>query len=79
MLRRLLEILRGKAGYAAGGMRRSATLQSMTTTERKPVDECADYCFITPRVSGMTTRWPRACHSPRALLKGLANTLSTTG
>jgi hypothetical protein len=39
----LLEILRGKAGYVAGGMRRSATLQSMTTAERKPVDDCADY------------------------------------
>jgi hypothetical protein len=39
----LLEILRGKAGYVAGGMRRSATLQAMTVTERKPVDECADY------------------------------------
>ena len=24
-------------------MRRSATLQSLTTAERKPVDECADY------------------------------------
>ena len=43
MLPRLLEILRGKAGYVAGGMRRSATLQSLTTAERKPVDECADY------------------------------------
>ena len=40
---RLLEILRGKAGDVAGGMRRSATLQSLTTAERKPVDECADY------------------------------------
>ncbi|MFH1602584.1 MAG: ISKra4 family transposase [Pseudomonadota bacterium] len=39
----LLEILRGKAGYVAGGMRRSATLQSMATAERKPVDHCADY------------------------------------
>jgi len=43
VLPRLLEILRGKAGYVAGGIRRSATLQSMTTAERKPVDECADY------------------------------------
>ncbi len=40
---RLLEILRGKAGYVAGGMRRSATLQSMTAAKRKPVDDCADY------------------------------------
>jgi hypothetical protein len=43
VLPRLLEILRGKAGYVAGGMRRSATLQSMTTAERKQVDQCADY------------------------------------
>jgi hypothetical protein len=43
VLPRLLEILRGKAGDVAGGMRRSATLQSLTTAERKPVDECADY------------------------------------
>jgi hypothetical protein len=40
---RLLEILRGKATHVAGGMRRSATLQSMTTADRKPVDVCADY------------------------------------
>jgi hypothetical protein len=37
----LLEVLRGKAGHVAGGMRRSATLQAMTATERKPVDDCA--------------------------------------
>ena len=43
VLPRLLEILRGKAGYVAGGMRRSATLQSLKTSERKPVDDCADY------------------------------------
>jgi hypothetical protein len=40
---RLLEILRGKARYVAGGIRRSATRQSLTTADRKPVDECADY------------------------------------
>ena len=40
---RLLEILRGKAGYVAGGMRRSATRREMSTAARKPVDECADY------------------------------------
>jgi hypothetical protein len=43
VLPRLLEILHGKAGYVAGGIRRSATLQSLKTAERKPVDECADY------------------------------------
>jgi hypothetical protein len=40
---RLLEILRGKAGYVAGGMRRSATLQSFSSEDRQPVDVCADY------------------------------------
>jgi hypothetical protein len=43
VLPRLVEILRGKATYVAGGMRRSATLQSMAKAERKPVDECANY------------------------------------
>jgi hypothetical protein len=40
---RLLEILRGKAGYVAGGMRRSATLRCLTAAARKPVDACARY------------------------------------
>lgn len=40
---RLLEILRGKAGYVAGGMRRSATRRCLLSVERKPVDTCANY------------------------------------
>ncbi len=40
---RLLEILRGKAGPVAGGMRRSATLLKIKQSSRKPVDVCADY------------------------------------
>jgi hypothetical protein len=40
---RLLEILRGKAGYVAGGMRRSATLRALAPEKRKPVDICANY------------------------------------
>ena len=40
---RLLEILRGKAGYVAGGMRRSATLRGFLSEKRKPVDTCAHY------------------------------------
>jgi hypothetical protein len=40
---RLLEILRGKAGYVAGGMRRSATLRSLGSADREPVDICAKY------------------------------------
>ena len=40
---RLLEILRGKAGYVAGGMRRSATRRSLLCAQRKPVDTCANY------------------------------------
>jgi len=43
VLPRLLEILRGKAGYVAGGIRRSATLLSLSASDRKPVDKCADY------------------------------------
>lgn len=40
---RLFEILRGNAGYVAGGMRRSATLRSLSPQARKPVDTCARY------------------------------------
>jgi len=40
---RILDILQGKAGYVAGGMRRSATLRGLVSAERKPVDVCADY------------------------------------
>ncbi len=40
---RLLEILRGKAGWVAGGMRRSATLRNLAPEERKSVDVCANY------------------------------------
>jgi len=40
---RLLEVLRGNAGQVAGGMRRSATLRSLTAEKRKAVDTCANY------------------------------------
>jgi len=40
---RLLEVLRGKAGYVAAGMRRSATVRSLACADRKPVDGCANY------------------------------------
>ena len=40
---RILEVLRGKAGLVAGGMRRSATLRNLPVTTRKPVDTCARY------------------------------------
>jgi hypothetical protein len=40
---RLLEILRGKAGLMAGGMRRSATLRGLSAKAREPVDTCAHY------------------------------------
>lgn len=40
---RLLNILRGKAGYVAGGLRRSATLRNLDAKTRKPVDVCARY------------------------------------
>lgn len=40
---RLLEILRGNGSYVAAGMRRSATLRSLTAADRELVDACADY------------------------------------
>jgi len=40
---RLLEILRGKAGLMAGGMRRSATRRGLSPKKREPVDTCAKY------------------------------------
>jgi hypothetical protein len=40
---RLLRILEGKAVHVAAGMRRSATLQRLSATQRKSVDDCADY------------------------------------
>ena len=40
---RLLEVLRGRAGLVAGGMRRSATLRDLDQETRKPVDSCAKY------------------------------------
>jgi hypothetical protein len=40
---RLLEILRGKAGWMAGGMRRSATRKALSGKAREPVDICAAY------------------------------------
>lgn len=39
----LLEVLRGKAGLMAGGMRRSATRRGLCPEARKPVDTCARY------------------------------------
>jgi hypothetical protein len=47
--RRLLEILRGKAGNVAGGMRRSATRRNLPSKDRKPVDTCADYLLTYSR------------------------------
>lgn len=40
---RILKILEGKAGYVAGGMRRSATKRNLSAESRKPVDTCARY------------------------------------
>lgn len=40
---RLKKILQGKAGYMAGGMRRSATRKNLSSKERAPVDKCATY------------------------------------
>jgi hypothetical protein len=40
---RIEEILKGKAGYVAGGMCRSATKRKLEPEIRKPVDTCARY------------------------------------
>jgi hypothetical protein len=40
---RLLAVLNGKAGFMAGGMRRSATLKGLDIKTREPVDTCATY------------------------------------
>lgn len=40
---RLLEILRGKSGFVAGGMRRSATRRKLSKKKREAVDICARY------------------------------------
>jgi len=40
---RLLEVLRGKAGLMAGGMRRSTTRRGLSPGARKPVNTCARY------------------------------------
>jgi hypothetical protein len=43
VLKRLAEVLRGKAVDVAAGMRRSATLRELDSTTRAAVDKCADY------------------------------------
>jgi hypothetical protein len=40
---RLQEILQGRAGLVAGGMRRSATFRNLAEEDRLAVDKCADY------------------------------------
>ena len=40
---RILEVLRGKAGLIAGGMRRSATRRGLSAKAREPADICARY------------------------------------
>jgi hypothetical protein len=40
---KLLAILEGKASAVAAGMRRSATLQGLSKSKRKPVDVCCNY------------------------------------
>jgi hypothetical protein len=40
---RLLKILQGRAGFVAGGIRRSATRRGLTAQQRKAADTCAGY------------------------------------
>lgn len=44
-----LEILRGNAGYVAGGIRRAATLRGLKGPRRKAVDKCAKYLLNNKR------------------------------
>ena len=39
----LLSILRGRSGYVAGGIRRSATRRGLEGKAREAVDRCANY------------------------------------
>ena len=43
VVKRGLRILQGKASDVAAGIRRSATLQNLSSSEREKVDKCADY------------------------------------
>lgn len=43
VMEKLTDILWGRADIVAAAMRRSATMKKLSATERKPVDECADY------------------------------------
>ncbi len=40
---RMLLLLKGRASHVAAGLRRSATLRSLSPEARKPIDTCADY------------------------------------
>lgn len=59
---RLLEILHGRAGLVAGGMRRSATLRGLEEQARKPVDSCATYILnhkaFVDYESYLSNGWP---------------------
>ncbi len=43
VMERGLRILQGKASNVAAGIRRSATLQNLSSSEREKADKCADY------------------------------------
>lgn len=78
---RLLEILKGKAGYVAGGMRRSATRRCLAAAARKPVDACARYLLNPPQAdptSDMIATSLKGCPLRRGSLKALAATWSMT-
>lgn len=48
---RVLEILRGRGGQVAGGMRRSATLRGLDPKQREAVEACASYLLTNrPRI-----------------------------
>jgi hypothetical protein len=49
---RVLEILRGRGGQVAGGMRRSATLRGLDEKQREAVEACASYLLNNRRRIG---------------------------
>ena len=75
---RLIEILRGHGSYVAAGMRRSATLRSLASTDRKPVDACADYLLHYAPISPTTPPCRTAFRSRPASSKARAGIWSTT-
>ena len=75
----LLSILRGRSGYVAGGIRRSATRRGLEGKAREAVDRCANYLlknagylkYDTYLAKGFPSPVPAtACHRCGAIIAG---------